>query len=85
MGIVTSFQRAFNTKITPFHRFVQWTMRKMPFARRFAVWGDELFGFDKPDIEGKWWFDLEDVDGVLQMSPYSGRRGNHKEPKRNDA
>jgi hypothetical protein len=53
-------------------------MRTIPFARRFAVWGDELMGYGKPKLENKWWFDLEDVDGVLQIPPYAGRRGNNK-------
>ena len=67
-----------NKPYTPFHRFVGWSMRTIPFARRFAVWGDELMGYGKPKLENKWWFDLEDVDGVLQIPPYAGRRGNNK-------
>ena len=67
-----------NKPYTPFHRFVQWTMRNIPLARRFAVWGDELLGYDKPKPEDKWWFDLEEVDGVLRIPPYAGDRGNHK-------
>lgn len=70
-----------NKPYTPFHRFIQWTMRNIPFARRFAVWGDELLGFDKPDLKAKWWYDLEDIDGVLKISPYSGQRGNHQKAK----
>lgn len=67
-----------NKPYTPFHRFVQWTMRNFPFARNFAVWGDELFGFDKPNLEDKWWLDLEDVDGVLRVPAHAGERGNNK-------
>ena len=69
-----------NKPYTPFHRLIQWTMRNIPVARRFAVWGDELLGFHKPDLTAKWWYDLEDVNGALQVSSYSGQRGNHKEP-----
>jgi hypothetical protein len=36
-------------------------------ARRIAVWGDDLFGYGKPRPEEKWWFDLEEVDGVLRI------------------
>jgi hypothetical protein len=32
-----------------------------------AVRADDLFGYGKVDIENKWWFDLEDVDGVLRI------------------
>ncbi len=67
-----------NKPYTPFHRFVGWTMRKIPIARRFAVWGDELMGYVKPKLENKWWFDLEDVDGVLRIPSHAGRRGNNR-------
>ena len=26
---------------------------------------DDLLGYGKPNSENKWWFDLEDADGVL--------------------
>ena len=52
-----------NKPFTPFHRSIMWTMRHFPFARRFAVWGDDLMGYGKPKPEDKWWFDLEDVNG----------------------
>jgi len=67
-----------NKPYTPFHRFVGWTMRNIPIARRLAVWGDELMGYVKPKLENKWWLDLEDVDGVLRIPSHSGRRGNNK-------
>ena len=40
-------------------------MRNIPAARRFAIWGDDLMGYGKPDDEKKWWYDFEDVDGTL--------------------
>ena len=67
-----------NKPYTPFHRLMMWTMRNIPPARRFAVWGDELLGYDKPKLENKWWFDLEDVEGTLQVPPHAGHRGNNK-------
>jgi len=70
-----------NKPYTPFHRFVGWTMRNIPFARRFAAWGDEFMGYTKPKLEHKWWFDLEDVDGVLRIPPHAGRRGNNQRPE----
>ncbi len=54
---------------TPFHRAVNWTMRNVPMARRFGIWGDDLMGYGKADDTNKWWFDLEDElgDGVLSI------------------
>jgi reductive dehalogenase len=56
-----------NKPYTPFHRTVSWAMRHIPAASRLAVWGDDLLGYGKPHYEEKWWFDLEDVDGVLRI------------------
>jgi reductive dehalogenase len=54
---------------TPFHRMVNWTMRHIPAARRFGIWGDDLLGYGRPDYSRKWWLDLEDVDGRLRVPP----------------
>ena len=70
-----------NKPYTPFHRFIQWTMRNVPLARNFAIWGDDLMGYGIPKLKNKWWYDLEDVDGVLQVPRHSGERGNFKPPK----
>ncbi len=82
MGITTTYLRSFNTKkldpYTPFHRLVQWNMRNIPLARRFAVWGDELFGYDQSRLDHKWWLDLEDVEGTLKVPSYAGDRGHNK-------
>ena len=67
-----------NKPYTPFHRMVQWTMRNVPLARRFAVWGDDLLGYGRPKLENKWWFDLEDVDGDIVIPARSGERGDNK-------
>ncbi|MBW1674618.1 MAG: reductive dehalogenase [Deltaproteobacteria bacterium] len=66
-----------NKPFTPLHRFIQWTMRKIPLARNFAVWGDDLLGYGKPKLRHKWWFDLEDVDGLLRVPSRAGERGNN--------
>lgn len=68
-----------NKPFTPFHRFAMWGMRNFPFARNFAVLGDELLGYDQPHLEGKWWIDYEDVDGVIRIAPHAGQRGNNRE------
>lgn len=67
-----------NKPYTPFHRFVGWTMRNIPLARRYAVWGDEFMGYIEPKLENKWWLDLEDVDGILGVPSHAGRRGDNK-------
>ena len=67
-----------NKPFTPFHRTVQWTMMHFPFARNFAVMGDRLFGYDKPNLKNKWWLDLEDVDGKLLIPSSAGKRGNNR-------
>jgi ferredoxin len=58
-----------NKPYTPFHRFVMWSMRNLPWTRRLAIWGDDLMGYGKPKPEQKWWLDLEDVDGTLRVPP----------------
>lgn len=56
-----------NKPYTTFHRAVGWAMRHFSIARRFAIWGDDLMGYGKPHIDRQWWFDLEEVDGVLEV------------------
>jgi len=58
-----------------------WTMRNIPPARRLAVWGDEIMGYVPPNLENKWWLDLEDVNGELQIPTHAGARGNFKPKK----
>jgi reductive dehalogenase len=65
-----------NKPYTLFHRFVEWTMRNISMARRFAIWGDDLMGYGKPKQGNKWWLDLEEVEGVLQVPPQAGNRKN---------
>jgi ferredoxin len=36
-----------NKPFTPFHRLIMWTMRNIPFARRFGVWGTTSWGMAK--------------------------------------
>ncbi|MBW1775860.1 MAG: reductive dehalogenase [Deltaproteobacteria bacterium] len=58
-----------------FHRTINWTMRHVPAARRFGVWGDDLMGYGRPDPKKKWWLDLENVDGVLQEPRFKRQKG----------
>jgi reductive dehalogenase len=56
-----------NKPYTLFHRAINWTMRHVPPARRFGVWGDDLMGYGKENYKKKWWLDLEDVGGFLRV------------------
>ncbi len=62
-----------NKPYTPFHRTVNWMMRKSSLARRFGIWGDDLMGYGKAVPERQWWFDLEDVDGRLRIPEHSSQ------------
>lgn len=56
-----------NKPYTLFHRAVGWTMRRSSFMRKIAILGDDLMGYGKPIPEKQWWFDLEDVDGRIEI------------------
>jgi reductive dehalogenase len=56
-----------NKPYTLFHRAVGWAVRNSSSVRSIAVRADDLLGYGKPKPENKWWFDLEEVDGVLQV------------------
>jgi reductive dehalogenase len=56
-----------NKPYTPFHRTVGWAMRNSSAARSLAIWGDDLMGYGKPHPDRQWWFDLEEVNGVIQV------------------
>lgn len=65
-----------NKPFTRFHRFVMWMMRTIPAARRYAIWGDDVMGYGIPKKANKWWLDLEEVDGVLEVPSRAGMRKN---------
>ena len=57
-----------NKPNTPLHRMVNWTVRHAPISRSIVIKADDVLGYGKPKPEWKWWLDLEDVDGVLQVA-----------------
>jgi reductive dehalogenase len=65
-----------NKPYTPFHRAVSWAMRHSGLARNLAIWGDDLMGYGKPHAEQQWWFDLEEVDGVIRVPKKSDKAWN---------
>jgi reductive dehalogenase len=66
---------------TPFHRAVNWTMRHVPLARNFGIWGDDLLGYGNPDDRKKWWLELEELDGELHIPPSSAEKKDHQAPE----
>jgi len=36
------------------------------FMRRIMVKLDDVLGYGKQDVLDKWWFDLEEIDGILK-------------------
>jgi len=49
------------------HNIVRWMVKHAPFLDKLIVKMDDIWGYGKQNIRYKWWFDLEDVDGVLQI------------------
>jgi 3-chloro-4-hydroxyphenylacetate reductive dehalogenase len=49
------------------HDAVRWMVQHTPFLNNTIVNLDDLYGYGKQNINHKWWFDLEDVDGILQI------------------
>jgi reductive dehalogenase len=65
-----------NKPYTPFHQAVGWTVRHSSLARSLANWADDFMGYGKPKQENKWWFDLEVVNGILQIPTTKGKKEN---------
>jgi epoxyqueuosine reductase QueG len=51
------------------HNVVRWAVQRSGLARRIAIQSSRLLKPDKARSEGKWWFDLEEVDGKLRIPP----------------
>jgi reductive dehalogenase len=49
------------------HKLVEWTLERVALSHRFSVWMDDLLGYGKQNIEDKWWYDLEEIDGIFQV------------------
>ncbi|MCS7280954.1 MAG: reductive dehalogenase [Desulfobacterota bacterium] len=56
-----------NKPYTLIHRIFGRIIRRSSIARRLAIWGDDLLGYGKPDLRKKWWFDLEEREGLIQL------------------
>jgi hypothetical protein len=42
-------------------------VKHTPFLNKFVIKMDDIWGYGKQDKRYKWWFDLEEVDGVLKI------------------
>ena len=49
------------------HDMVRWMVRHTPFMDKLLIQMDDVWGYGQQDAGDKWWFDLEDVDEVLQI------------------
>jgi ferredoxin len=72
-----------NKPYTRVHRAVGWTVRHSGLARSVATWADDFLGYGKARPENKWWFDLEDVDGMLQIPTVKRKEENQVDRKDN--
>ena len=49
------------------HDTVRWMAEHTPWMDPFIIKMDDIMGYGKVDERDKWWFDLIEVDGVVQM------------------
>lgn len=49
------------------HNMVRWLVSRFGAARRLAIKADNIIGRGETNEEERWWFDLEEVDGVLRV------------------
>jgi reductive dehalogenase len=49
------------------HKAVEWVLERSSLTHRFSVWMDDLLGYGRQNVEDKWWYDLEEVEGILQV------------------
>jgi len=49
-----------------YHNAVRWAVIRFNLMRKIMVRLDDLLGYGKQDISDKWWFDLEEVDGLIK-------------------
>ena len=49
------------------HDMVKWMVKHTPFMDRPIVRMDGIWGYGKQDIKKEWWFDIEEVDGVMKI------------------
>jgi reductive dehalogenase len=55
------------------HDTVRWLVKHTPFMDGLIAKMDDIWGYGRQDRKDKWWFDLEEVDGMLQL-PRTNRK-----------
>jgi reductive dehalogenase len=61
------------------HDIVRWMVQHTPFMNNFIIKMDGLAGYGRQNINNKWWFDLEDIDGVVKVPKNIQYRKNNNE------
>lgn len=49
------------------HDMVRWMIKHTPFLDRVIIRMDNVWGYGKADSRYKWWYDLEETNGVLKI------------------
>ena len=49
------------------HDVVRWMVKHAPFMDKPIVKMDDIWGYGKQNPKNRWWFDMEEVDGVMQI------------------
>lgn len=49
------------------HDVARWMIGHAPFLDKLLVKMDDIWGYGKQEKKDQWWFDLEDIDSVLQI------------------
>jgi len=49
------------------HDLVRWMVKHTPSLDKLIIKMDDIWGYGKQVKRDKWWFDLEDIDGKLQI------------------
>jgi len=47
------------------HNFVRWLARHSSIVRKSVIRIEDILGHKNAKVRNKWWFDLEDVDGIV--------------------
>ena len=55
-----------------YHKAVEWMVERSRLARRITIFLDDFLGYGKPVPKDKWWFDLEWMEGHLQIPSGGG-------------
>jgi len=49
------------------HNTARWMIKNTSFLNKIIIKMDDIWGYGKQDKRYKWWFDLEEVDGITEI------------------